>query len=495
MTDAGPDRKPDAEDDPHAADKAAVAGADAETPEPETSEPETSEPETRDDEWELDPNVVTAATEAAETQDRAALDAALAPLHAADVADLFEQLDHDTRDTVVRMLGPDLDPEILSELEDDVRDDVLAAMEPAHLAAAVRELDADDVVYLVEDLDEDQQGRVLEALEPVERIAVEQSLQYPEYTAGRMMRRDFVAAPPFWTVGQMIDHMRADDDLPDQFHDVILVDASMKPVGLAPLSRIMGAGRDRRLDELQRDLMEIIEVLEPQEDVAYGFNQYHMASAPVVDDSGRLLGVIHMEDAMEALDEEADEDLKRLSGVGDESLSDKVLEITKLRFPWLVVNLATAVLASLVISQFDATIQQIVALAVLMPIVASMGGNAATQTLAVAVRALATRDLTASNMRRLVTREAVVGLSNGLIFALLVAVVELVWYGDALLAGVIAVAMVINMVAAGLAGILIPIALDKAGADPALASGTFVTTVTDVVGFFSFLGLAGLVLL
>ena len=485
MTDAGPPRKPDAEDDPR--DDAAAP--------PDAATEAEAEADARDDEWELDPNVVSAATEAAESNDRAALDEALEDLHAADVADLFEQLDHDTRETVVRMLGPDLDPEILSELEDDVRDDVLAAMDPEHLAAAVRELDADDVVYLVEDLDEDQQGRVLEALEPVERLAVEQSLTYPDYTAGRMMRRDFVAAPPFWTVGQMIDHMRADDDLPDQFHDVVLVDASMKPVGLAPLSRIMGAGRERRLDELKRDLMEVMEVDEPQEDVAYGFNQYHMATAPVVDDAGRLLGVIHMEDAMEALDEEADEDLKRLSGVGDESLSDKVLEITKLRFPWLAVNLGTAVLASLVISQFDATIEQIVALAVLMPIVASMGGNAATQTLAVAVCALATRDLTASNMRRLVTREAVVGFANGIIFALLVAVVEMVWYGDGLLAAVIATAMVINLVAAGLAGILIPIALDRAGADPALASGTFVTTVTDVVGFFSFLGLAGLVLL
>lgn len=480
MTDAGPDRKPDADD--------------AARPE-DAPEAVAEEEPAREDEWSLDPAVAAAASEAAEAGDREALLATLEDLPAPDVADLLEQIGHEQREAVVRLIGPDLDPDVLSELEDDVRDDVLEIMDPAHLAAAVRELDADDVVYLVGDLDEEKQALVLRALEPVDRTAVEQSLQYPEYTAGRMMRRDFVAAPPFWTVGQMIDRMRAAEDLPDEFHDVVLVDPGMKPLGLVPLSRIMGSSRDRMLRDLQRDHMELIETEEPQEDVAYGFNHYHMTSAPVVDGSGRLVGIIHMEDAMEALDEEADEDLKRLSGVGDESLSDKVWEITKLRFPWLFVNLGTAVLASLVISQFDATIQEIVALAVLMPIVASMGGNAATQTLAVAVRALATRDLTASNMRRLVTREAVVGISNGLIFAVLVGLVGFLWYGSPLLACVIAAAMVINLLAAGLAGILIPIALDRAGADPALASGTFVTTVTDVVGFFAFLGLAGIVLL
>ncbi len=492
MTDAGNDRKTDAEDGPRE-DGPRARGDAADTATLER--PAEPEAESWEDEWSLDPSLPARAAAAAAERDHIGLKRLIEDLHAADVADLLEQLGHDMREAVVQVLGADLDPEVLSELDDDVRDDVLAAMDPAHLARAARELDADDVVYLIEDLDEAQQNNVLEALEPVDRTAVQQALNYPEYTAGRMMRRDFVAAPPHWTVGQMIDHMRAHDDLPDAFHDVVLVDPALKPVGLAPLSRIMGSGRDKVLKDLQRDQMEIIDATEPQADVAYGFNQYHMASAPVVDEAGRLVGVILMEDAMEALDEEAEEDLKRLSGVGDESLSDKVWEITKLRFPWLAVNLGTAILASMVISQFDATIAQIVALAVLMPIVASMGGNAATQTLAVAVRALATRDLTAANMRRLVTRETVVGFTNGIIFAVMVAVVEVIWYGDYKLAAVIGVAMVINMVAAGLAGILIPIALDRAGADPALASGTFVTTVTDVVGFFSFLGLAGMVLL
>ncbi|MFO7855446.1 MAG: magnesium transporter [Paracoccaceae bacterium] len=449
----------------------------------------------REEDWGLDPALVAACAEGAEAGDREAVLAAVRDLHAADLADLFEQLDHATRAEAVRLIGPDLDPEVLSELEDDVRDDVLAAMDPEHLAAAVGELDPGDVAYVVEDLDPEAQGRVLEGLEPVDRTAVEQALTYPEYSAGRLMRRDFVTAPPFWTVGDMIDRMRAWEDLPDQFHDVVLVDPAMKPVALVPLSRIMGSPRARSLEALKRDRMEVLEAEEPQADVAYAFNQYHMASAPVVDAAGRLVGVVLMEDAMEALDEEADEDLKRLAGVGDESLSDKVAEIARRRFPWLAVNLFTAVLASMVIGQFEDALGKIVALAVLMPIVASMGGNAATQTLAVAVRAIATRDLTPANMWRIIARETLVGFANGIVFAILVSGVAILWFGDPWLGAVLAVAMVINLLVAGLSGILIPIALDRAGADPALASGTFVTTVTDVVGFFAFLGLAATVLL
>ncbi|MEM6439705.1 MAG: magnesium transporter [Pseudomonadota bacterium] len=454
-----------------------------------------TEDASRDDDRALDPQRVALAAEAAAEGDKPGLKAVLDALHPADAADLFEQLDHEKREAAARLMGADLSPEVLAELEDDVRDDVVEAVEPEVLAAAARELDPEDVAYLVEDLDEAAQVAVLEALEPVDAAAVRQQLGYPEYSAGRLMRRDFVTAPPFWTVGDMIDRMRASEELPDEFHDVVLVDPTMKPSGLVPLSRIMGSQRAALLEGLKRDRMEVLDAEEPQADVAYAFNQYHMASAPVVDAAGRLVGVIHMEDAMEALDEEAEEDLKRLSGVGDESLSDRVMEIFKRRFPWLAINLATAVLASLVIGQFDEVLEQLVALAVLMPIVASMGGNGATQTLAVVVRALATRDLTRANVLRLVAREAAVGLVEGAAFAALVAAVTVVWYGNIGLAAVIAAAMVLNMLAAGLAGTLVPIALDRAGADPALASGTFVTTVTDVVGFFSFLGLAAVVLL
>ncbi|MGG7567729.1 magnesium transporter [Rhodovulum sp. DZ06] len=486
MTDR-PDRAPEPED---AAPEALSARIDTEAPEERPEERE--EPE---DEFALEREVVQRVRAAVEAEDRETLLAEVEELHAADLADLLEQLGHDDRAAAVRLLGGDLDPDVFSELEDDVRDDVLEAMEPENLAAAAKELDADDVVYLVADLEDDQRDAVLDALDPVDRTAVEQALEYPEYTAGRLMRRELVAAPPFWTVGQMIDHLRSRDDLPDEFTDIILVDPALKPVDLVPLSRVMGAGRDRKLQDLARDDMRVLKAETSQEDVAYAFNQYHMMSAPVVDEDGRLVGVISIDDAMEALDEEAEEDLKLLAGVGDESLSDKVTEIVKARFPWLAVNLLTAILASLVIGMFDTTIEAIVALAILMPIVASMGGNAGTQTLTVAVRAIATRDLTAANMWRIVGRETLVGLLNGVAFAILIGVITLLWFGDPMLGGVLAAAMIVNLLVAGLAGILIPIALDKVGADPALASGTFVTTVTDVVGFFVFLGLAGAVLL
>jgi magnesium transporter len=449
----------------------------------------------RDHDFRLDRATVQRIVQAVDLGDRARLLREVRQLHAADLADLLEQVDHDDRAAMVRLLGADLDPDVLTELEDDVRDDVLEAMRPEDVAAAAKELDADDIVYLIEDLTHEARASVLAALDPVNRAAVEQALKYPEDVAGRMMQRDLVTAPPFWTVGQMIDHMRARDDLPDEFTDIILIDPGLKPVGLAPLSRVMGAGRDRRLSDLMRSNMRVFRARTSLEDVAYAFNQYHMMSAPVVDDHGRLVGVITIDEAMTAVDDEAEEDMRLLAGVGDESLTDKVWETVKQRFPWLVVNLATAVLASFVIMQFDATIEAIVALAVLMPIVASMGGNAGTQTLTVAVRAIATRDLTPANMWRIIGREALAGFTNGLLFAVLIAVVALIWYGDPRLSAVLAGAMVVNLLVAGLAGILVPIALDKVGADPALASGTFVTTVTDVVGFFVFLSLAGMVLL
>jgi magnesium transporter len=449
----------------------------------------------RGDEYGLERETVHRVRDAIASGDRDSLLEEVEGLHAADLADLLEQVGHEDRAEMVRMLGADIDPDVLSELEEDVRDDVLEAMTPEHLAAAAKEMDADDIVYMIGDLEDAARDTVLAALDPVDRTAVERALEYDEYTAGRLMRRELVTAPPFWTVGQIIDHMRSRDDLPDEFTDIILIDPAMKPAGLAPLSRVMGSGRDTKLADLARDDMRVIRAESSQEDVAYAFNQYHMMSAPVVDEDGRLVGVISIDDAMTALGEEAEEDLKLLAGVGDESLSDKVWETAKLRFPWLAVNLVTAIMASLVIMQFDTTIQAVVALAVLMPIVASMGGNAATQTLTVVVRALATRDLTRANMWRIIGREALVGFSNGVVFAALIAVVGLVWYGDIRLSGVLAAAMVVNLLVAGLAGILIPIGLEKVGADPALASGAFVTTVTDVVGFFVFLGLAGAVLL
>jgi magnesium transporter len=449
----------------------------------------------RDDEYGLDPEVVAAIIESVDAGDRVAVLELVRDLHVADLADLIEQIDSEHRRRFIDLAWADIDQEVLVEVEEGVRDEILSFLAPEKLAEAARDLDTDDVVYLVEDLEEDAQRRVLEALEPADRAAVAKSLTYPEYTAGRLMQSDFVKAPPFWTVGQMIDYLRAHDDLPEQFYDIIIVDPAARPVGKVPLGVLLGARRPVTLESLMADDFRILHAEDPQEDVAYAFNQYHLVSAPVVDDAGRVVGVITIDDAMEALDDEAEEDILRLGGVGDEEISDNVWEITRRRFPWLAVNLVTAILASMVIGIFEDTIAQVVALAVLMPIVASMGGNAGTQSLTVAVRALATRDLTSTNATRVIGREITVGLINGIGFALVMGLVAWGWFGQPLIGVVIAAAMVVNLVAAALSGILVPIALERVGADPALASGTFVTTVTDVVGFFAFLGLAAAVLL
>ena len=457
------------------------------------SAPEAQDTE-RDEHPVLTPELFEGLRDAVEAGDAAAAEALVSPLHVADLADLVEQLSPARRRAFLALLWDRIDRDFLVELEEGVRDDVLADLEPGRLAEAARDFDTDDVVYLVEDLEERAKDAVLGALDPGDRAAVSRSLTYPDYSAGRLMQCEVVKAPRYWTVGQMIDELRASDALPEQFYDVIVIDPGMRPVGKVALSAILRNPRPATLESLMGADPYTVHVEDSQENVAYAFNHYHLVSCPVVDDSGRLVGVITIDDAMEALEEEAEEDIKRLGGVGDEELSDGILAITGRRFPWLAVNLVTAVVASVVIALFDAVIGQIVALAVLMPIVASMGGNAGTQTLTVAVRALATRDLTVANMGRVVGRELAVGLANGLAFAALVGAVAWLWFGDAGIAGVIALAMVGTMVAAGLAGILIPIGLERLKVDPALGSGAFVTTVTDVVGFFTFLGLATLLL-
>ncbi|AUQ73870.1 magnesium transporter [Phaeobacter piscinae] len=448
-----------------------------------------------EDAYELDRKRVGQILEAVEAADQAQLTALMEPLHAADIADLLEQISAFDRGQLIRLYDREFDGEILSELDESIREEVISLLAPQVLAEAVRDLESDDVVDLLEDLEEPQQEAILNTLEDADRVAVEQSLSYPENSAGRLMQREVVMAPDHWTVGQAIDFMRESDHLPDQFYHVVLVDPRLHPVGNVTLGRIMSSKREVPLGDIVEETFQIIPADQDEEDVAYAFNQYHLISAPVVDDEGRLVGVITMDDAMVVLDEEHEEDILRLAGVGEGSLADRVMATTKQRFPWLAVNLATAILASLVIAQFEATIAEFVALAVLMPIVASMGGNAGTQSLTVAVRALATRDLTGSNVWRVIRREVLVGLVNGLAFALIMGVVGILWFGSPVLGVVIAVAMVINLVVAGLAGTVVPIILEKIGVDPALASGAFVTTVTDIVGFFAFLGLAGAMLL
>ena len=444
----------------------------------------------------LDRRAVAKILYAVDIDDRDQLLELMDPLHAADIADLLEQINAFDRMRLIRLYGQEFDGEILSELDESIREEVIGMLTPQVLAEAVRELDSDDVVDLLEDLEDAQQEAILDALEEPDRVAVRQSLTYPEYSAGRLMQREVVMAPEHWNVGEAIDYLRNQDDLPEQFYHMILVDPRLKPVGKVGLGKLMGARREVLLKSIVEETFEIIPVTRAEGEVAYAFNQYHLISAPVVDDDGRLVGVITIDDAMAVLDEEHEEDILRLAGVGEESrLSDSIAETTRQRFPWLAVNLLTSVLASLVIAQFEAAIAQIVALAVLMPIVASMGGNAGTQALTVAVRALATKDLTASNLWRVIRREVAVGLVNGLAFAVIMGIVGLIWFGSPALGAVIATAMVINLVVAGLAGIAVPVVLDRMGIDPALASGAFVTTVTDVVGFFAFLGLAVVVLM
>ncbi|KUJ79610.1 magnesium transporter [Ruegeria profundi] len=444
----------------------------------------------------LDRRTVAAILYAVDVDDRDKLVELMEPLHPADIADLLEQINAYDRARLIRLYDKEFDGDILSELDEAIREEVIGVLRPDVLADAVREMESDDVVDLLEDLEEPQQEAILRALEDSERVAAEQALSYPENSAGRLMQREVVMAPEHWSVGQAIDFMRANDDLPEQFYHVVLVDPRLKPVAQVTLGKLMATRREVALRDIAEDEFHTIPVDQDEEDVAYAFNQYHLISAPVVDADGRLVGVITIDDAMVVLDEEHEEDILRLAGVSDDSsISDSVAATSRRRLPWLAVNLCTAICASLVISQFEASIDQLVALAVLMPIVASMGGNAGTQSLTVAVRALATRDLTGANVLRVIRRELLVGMLNGICFAIVMGVVGMLWFHSPLLGVVIGAALVVNMIIAGFVGTVIPVVLDRLGADPALASGTFVTTTTDVMGFFLFLGLASVVLL
>ncbi len=448
-----------------------------------------------DNAYALDDDFVESVVKAVEAENRTRLRTLLEPFHAADIADILEQISSSERRDFLTLWHADIEGEVLSELSEGIREEVIEHLPDHVLVDAVKNLETDDVVDLIEDMEEPQQELVLDALRDADRVAVEQALQYPEETAGRLMQRELVMAPTHWDVGKAIDNLRTETDLPDQFYHVMIIDPRMRPVGKVPLGSLLVAKRDVPLTSIMEEDFRTIPVLQSEEDVAYAFNQYHMVSAPVVDADDRLVGVITIDDAMGVLDENAEEDMKRLAGLGDETLADRVVSTTRRRFPWLAVNLVTSILASIVIAQFAESIEAIVALAVLMPIVASMGGNAGTQSLTVAVRGIATKDLTGSNVWRVIRREALVGLANGLLFAVLIGLVGLAWFGSPMLGFVLALAMVANMLVAGLAGVLIPIWLEKLDVDPALASGAFVTTVTDVVGFFAFLGLAAALLL
>jgi magnesium transporter len=416
-------------------------------------------------------------------------------LRAPDLADVLELLGADERVILIQALGASFDPEVLSELDAGVRDQLFEALPKDFLANAVSQLETDDAAYVLEGLEEAEKQDLLARMPASDRVALERNLDYPEETAGRLMQTDFVAVPPFWTVGQVIDHMREADDLPETFSDIFIVDPAYRVLGSVDLSRLLRSKRQITVETIMDRDRHVISATADQEEIAREFERYDLKSAPVADEHGRLVGAVTVDDVVEVIQEETEEDLRRLAGVGDESLADSVINTVRNRIQWLALNLVTAMLSASVIKLFDASIEQMVALAVLMPIVASMGGNAATQTMAVAVRALATRELGRVNARRVIIREASVGLINGFVLATLLALVVYLVFGRGTLGIVIAAAMIFNLFAAALAGILIPLTLDRFGFDPAVASGVFVTTVTDIVGFFAFLGLATLFLL
>jgi len=462
---------------------------------PERDDSEAWLPEVQPEAYGISGDLVRAVSEALERHDAAEIRRLVADLHEADVADLLENLDREERAQLIKTLGRDFDLEVLTYLEVPVREEIIESLELRQLAAQLSDLDSDDAVDIFEDLDEEDQQRILAALPKADRLVLEESLRFPEDSAGRIMQRELLAVPSSWTVGETIDYMRAAKDLPDDFYDLYIVDPKHQPIGYVPLSRAMRTRRPVKLTEIMNEEVRTIPVSMDQEEVAYLFRQYGLVSAPVVDDAGRLVGVVTVDDVVHIIDEEAEEDLLKLAGVQETDLYSAVLDTTKARFTWLLINLFTAVAASVVIGFFEGTLQQIVALAVLMPIVASMGGNAGTQTLTVAVRALAMRDLSAGNALRFVGKELLVGVANGIMFAVVAGAVAWLWFDQPMIGVIIAAAMLINLVAAALSGALVPLGLEKVGVDPAVASSVVLTTVTDVVGFLAFLGLASLFLL
>jgi magnesium transporter len=390
-------------------------------------------------------------------------------------------------------MGAEFDFTALTEVDVTVRDDILEELEPQTVAEGVRDLDSDDAVEILQDLPAEDQAEILEQLPPPERGAIARSLHYPEDSAGRRMQTEFIAVAPSWTVGQAIDYMRETTDLPERFFEIYVVDASQLFLGAVPLDRLLRAQRPIIVSELMEEDRRRVRATDDQEEVARMFGRYNLVAVPVVDTDDRLVGVITYDDMVDVIEQEAEEDIRALGGVsGEEELSDPVMTIARGRIPWLLANLLTALLAAWVISQFEESIEKMVALAVLMPIVASMGGNAGTQTMTVAVRALATRELSKANVVRVVRRELLVGLLNGVFFAVIMGSIAVAWFHVSDLGLVMGLAMICVLTAAAFGGIIIPLGLTRLGVDPAVSSGPFVTTITDVVGFFSFLGIATL---
>ena len=422
-------------------------------------------------------------------QDTDFLAKSLKELLPADSADIIENLSPENRSKLIELEGFNIDPEIFVELNESIQTEIFLLLSVESIASLLKKLESDNALKILENLDKSKKENVLNRLSPKDRFLLEEGLSYPEDTAARIMQREFTAIPSNWSVGQTIDYLRENKDLPDEFLEIFIIDTDFKPIGTVPSSKVLRTPRETKMDSIMREMQVLIPVNMDQEEVGHTFENYNLTSAGVVDKNNKLVGMITSDDILTVVKEEAEEDALRLAGVGDEEITDSILKKTKRRFNWLLLNLFTALLATWVISKFGATIEQMVALAFLMPIVASMGGNAGMQTLAVTVRAIATKELSSENFSKIVSKEFVIGILNGIIFAIITGIIVQLWFREVNLTIIIAVSMVLNMIVAGLFGILVPVSLKKFKIDPAIASSVFVTTITDVIGFLSFLGI------
>tara|TARA_Y100000768_G_C23929883_1_gene659508 strand:+ start:40 stop:1419 length:1380 start_codon:yes stop_codon:yes gene_type:complete len=413
----------------------------------------------------------------------------LEDLHPSDVANLIENLSSETREKLLEIEEFDIDPEIFVEINESIQTEILQLLSNDSIAKIIKRLESDNAISIIENLNQEKKNLVLDKLPPKDRFLLEEGLSYPEDSAARIMQREFTAVPSDWSVGQTIDYLRESKDLPEEFLEIFIVDNDFKPIGIVPSSRVLRTPREKKMNTIMREMPVLISVNMDKEEVGHTFENYNLVSAGVVNKNNKLVGMITADDVVTVVQEEAEEDVLRLAGVGDEEITDSVLIKTKRRFNWLLLNLFTALLATWVISLFGASIEQMVALAFLMPIVASMGGNAGMQTLAVTIRAIATKELSSGNFNKIVGKEFLIGILNGIIFAIITAVIVQFWFQELKLSLLIGISMVLNMIVAGLFGILVPVSLKKVNIDPALASSVFVTTITDVIGFLSFLGI------
>jgi len=443
--------------------------------------------------FDFNKNFITIFSDKINNSDLQFINQSLKDLHPSDTANLIENLSYETRVKLIEIESFNIAPEIFIELNESIQGEVLLLLSIDSVSNIIKRLESDDAVSILENLDINKKNLILEKLPPKDRFLLEEGLSYPEDSAARIMQREFTAIPSDWTVGQTIDYLRESKDLPQEFLEIFIVDNDFKPIGIVPSSRVLRTSRDSKMNLIMREMPVLISVNMDKEEVGQAFENYNLVSAGVVNKDNKLVGMITADDVVTVVQEEAEEDILRLAGVGNEEITDTVFVKTKRRFNWLLINLATALLASWVISIFGAEIEKVVALAFLMPIVASMGGNAGMQTLAVTIRAIATKELTSSNINKIISKEFFIGVLNGIIFAIITGIIIQLWFKQIDLSIIIAASMVLNMIVAGLFGILIPVTLKRMNIDPALASSVFVTTVTDVIGFLSFLEIGSFV--